>query len=122
MEAHLVHKHDATGQLAVIGIFFVEGNESVFLQHFTDSLPDVKDEHFTSTELVSVHDLFSVEESYYTYSGSLTTPPCSEIVTWLVMKTPVEASVSQIQKFHDVLHDNNRPVQALTGRTIREYQ
>jgi len=122
MEVHLVHKHDATGQLVVIGIFFEEGNENVFLQYFTDSLPASKDEHFISGELVNALDLFPVDESYYTYSGSLTTPPCSENVTWLVMKTPVEASVSQIQKFQDIMHENNRPVQALKGRTIREHQ
>ena len=121
MEVHLVHKHDATGQLAVIGVFLEEGTENVFLQNFSDNLPAVKDGFFTSSVPVNVADLLPADQGYYTYSGSLTTPPCSETVIWFVMRTPVEASASQIQKFHDILHDNNRPVQSLNGRQIKEF-
>jgi carbonic anhydrase len=56
---------------------------------------------------------------YYRFSGSLTTPPCSEGVRWLVMKQPVEVSKAQIDAFKAVmLHPNNRPVQPLNGRVI----
>ena len=122
MEAHLVHKNNATGALAVIGIFFEEGAENVFLKNFSDNLPAAKDDHVSdSATTVDVTDLLPADNSYFTYSGSLTTPPCSEIVTWLVMKTPVEASADQISKFHTIMHDNNRPIQGLNGRTITEF-
>ena len=56
---------------------------------------------------------------YYRFSGSLTTPPCSEGVRWLVLETPVSASAAQIHAFeHAVGHHNNRPVQALNGRVV----
>jgi carbonic anhydrase len=60
-------------------------------------------------------------KSYYRFSGSLTTPPCSEGVRWLLMKNPITASKEQIEAFKKAVHhDNNRPVQALNGRVIIE--
>jgi len=120
LEVHLVHKNTATGNLVVIGVFFETGNENPFLQHFINDLPDQKDEHFSSAEIVSVNDLLPLDRRYYTYNGSLTTPPCSEIVNWIVMKTPVEISNSQLQHFISILHSNNRPIQPLHGREIKE--
>lgn len=58
---------------------------------------------------------------YYTYHGSLTTPPCSEIVTWFVFDTPVEASQEQINRFAPLLHDDYRPLNDLNGRVIRHF-
>ncbi len=120
MEVHLVHQDPATGNLAVIGIFFEEGNENAFLASFDDDLPTAADEHYSSEDLVNATDLLPSDLGYYTYDGSLTTPPCSEVVTWFVLKMPIEASASQIQQMHDILHDNYRPVQDLNGRVIRE--
>ena len=54
----------------------------------------------------------------YRYEGSLTTPPCSEGVKWLVMTTPIEMSPEQVAQFRAILHGNNRPVQPLNGRTV----
>ncbi len=121
MEAHLVHQNAATGNLAVIGIFFEEGSENSFLANFSDNLPLAADDHYSSTNMVNVGDLLPANGAYYTYSGSLTTPPCSEIVTWLVLKTPVEASSTQIQNMHDIIHDNYRPVLPLNEREIKEF-
>jgi len=121
MEVHLVHQEAATGNLAVVGIFFKEGSENAFLANFIDSLPAGVDDHYSSAKLVNVADVLPVAEAYYTYSGSLTTPSCSEVVTWLVLKNPVEASSVQIQKMHEIIHDNNRPIQSLNGREILEF-
>ena len=122
MEAHLVHKNTTTGALAVIGIFFEEGAENAFLKNFSDNLPASKDDHFSdATTHVNVADLLPADNSYFTYSGSLTTPPCSEIVTWFVMKTPVTASAAQIDAFHTIMHDNNRPVEDINGRVISSF-
>lgn len=58
-------------------------------------------------------------DRYYTYSGSLTTPPCSETVTWYVLKKPLKASRNQLKKFKEIMYANYRPVQDLNGRPVR---
>jgi carbonic anhydrase len=63
--------------------------------------------------------LLPPQRSYYTFSGSLTTPPCTEGVTWFVLKTPVEVAPAQIDAFGAVYPMNARPVQPLHGRPIR---
>lgn len=120
LEAHLVHKDTITNNLLVVGIFFETGNSNLFLEDFIEDLPDEKDEHFSSAQLINVNDLLPSMTDYYTYIGSLTTPPCSEVVTWIVLKNPVDISTSQLQSFVDILNHNNRPVQPLNGRVIKE--
>ena len=118
MEVHLVHKNAATGKLAVIGILFEEGAENELLKKFTAHLPANKDEKYEAADTYDVADLLPSSDGYYTYAGSLTTPPCSEIVTWLVLKNHVIASVEQIHKIEEYEHENNRPIQDLHGRTV----
>ena len=66
-------------------------------------------------------DLTRRDKTYYRYNGSLTTPPCTEGVIWIVMKSPMTASKSQITAFKKVMrHDNNRPLQPLNGRIVLE--
>jgi len=120
MEAHLVHQSD-DGNLAVVSVFFVLGSENTFLSNFAGNLPKSEGQNYTSPTMVNVVDLLPANTSYYTYSGSLTTPPCSEIATWVVMKSPVEASSYQIEEMSGILNDNFRPIQALNGREIREF-
>jgi carbonic anhydrase len=70
---------------------------------------------------VSAEDLLPANRDYYRFSGSLTTPPCSEGVLWMVMKHPITASADQITKFAHVMgHPNNRPIQELNARLIVE--
>ena len=72
-------------------------------------------------EPISAEQLLPAQHDYYRFSGSLTTPPCSEGVRWLVMKEPVQASQAQIDAFKAVMHHpNNRPVQPLNGRLVLE--
>lgn len=120
MEVHLVHQN-AAGHLAVLGVLFEEGDENEFLAKFNDHLPTKAEERYSSTDLVNVEDVLPTTRGYYIYDGSLTTPPCSEIATWMVLKTPVEASTAQIEKMHCIVHNNNRPIQPLNGRTIKEF-
>lgn len=120
MEVHFVHKNEASGKLAVVGVFFKEGAENQFLAPFIAHLPAQKDATFDDNALTfNVADCLPANRSYFTYGGSLTTPPCSEIVTWLVMENPVEASHEQIDAFHAVEHDNARPTQDLNGRALK---
>ena len=61
--------------------------------------------------------LFYVK-NFYHYNGSFTTPPCTEIVEWIILKDYKEASKEQLDKLHHLLHDNYRPVQDLNGRKV----
>lgn len=121
MEVHLVHKNEATGKLAVIGIMFEEGAENAFLAQFMPHLPAHADETYNDPATYTIADVLPAAAGYYTYAGSLTTPPCSEIVTWIVMKTPVEASAAQLQQFETLMHENARPLLPVNGRTVREF-
>ncbi len=122
LEMHLVHRNEATGNHVVVGVLLEEGIENTSLQLFADQLPATLDQHYISTDTINSQQLLPGDPGYYTYPGSLTTPPCTEMITWIVMKTPIQASSAQIQKFKDVLHNNARPIQPLAGRMIREYQ
>jgi len=122
LELHFVHKNEATGKLAVIGVFFKEGAENATLKHLVEHLPTAKDGTYESADTYDASDIFPASKGYFTYQGSLTTPPCSEIVTWTVMETAVEASHEQILKFEDIEHENARPTQALFGRTIKHFK
>lgn len=121
MEVHLVHKNAASGNLAVIGVFFEEGAENTVLAKYLDHLPAGHDETYTADDTYTAADLLPAGTGYYTYSGSLTTPPCSEIVTWIVMKDHITASTDQIHHIEELEHENYRPVQALAGRTIKSF-
>lgn len=122
MEIHFVHKNESTGKLAVIGVFVEEGAANPVLEHFVDHLPATKDATYEAADTYAAADLFPADASYFTYAGSLTTPPCSEIVTWTVMEHPIEASAEQIHKFEALEHENARPVQPLEGRTIKYHK
>jgi carbonic anhydrase len=119
-EVHFVHKN-AKGQLAVVGVMLKKGKENAALAPIWDVLPTevTKDAKTIEGKSVDVSSLLSTKAGYYGYSGSLTTPPCSEGVSWFVLATPVEVSEGQLKKFHEATHgDTNRPVQPLGGRTV----
>jgi carbonic anhydrase len=119
MEMHFVHKNEATGKLAVIGVFVREGAENSFLKGVVDHLPATKDSTYNANDTFNVADIMPGNKSYFTYSGSLTTPPCSETVSWFVMENPIEASATQIGDFENLEHENHRPLQPVNGRTIK---
>ncbi len=121
MEIHLVHQNAATGKLAVVGLLVSEGAENATLQKFIPYLPVKKDSTYNAAATYNASSLIPTATGYYTYAGSLTTPPCSEIVTWLVMKTPILASTAQIQAFKNVEGANYRPVQSLNSRTLKAF-
>lgn len=120
LEAHLVHK-SSSGSLAVIGIFFELGEENEFLAKFINDFPESKDEKHIDATRYNIEELLPENENYYTYSGSLTTPPCSEIVSWIVMETPVKLSQEQLDVFTTLLVKNNRPIQPLGEREVYRF-
>jgi len=120
LEVHLVHQN-AAGDLAVVGVFFEPGIDNAFLANFAGNLPATENATFIAADEVDPTDMLPADNAYFTYDGSLTTPPCSEVVTWLVMQSPVTASSVQIQEMQDILQNNFRPIQALNGRDVREF-
>lgn len=119
LEAHLVHKSE-DGQLAVIGVMFKEGKKNSFIQKIWDNIPNKIGHEMTYLGLgVNANDLLPSDRAYYHFTGSLTTPPCSEGVSWNVMTTPIEVSSQQIARFASFYKMNARPVQALNERVIK---
>jgi carbonic anhydrase len=118
MEAHFVHA-DARGNLAVVAVMFREGAANPELEKAWSVMPEKAGESKPLTSTVNAASLLPASHDYYRFNGSLTTPPCSEGVVWLVMKDADTASKEQIERFtHAVHHDNNRPVQPLNARVI----
>ncbi|MEL6332454.1 MAG: carbonic anhydrase family protein [Cyanobacteria bacterium J06626_26] len=115
MELHLVHRHSPTGALAVVGVWLKPGNEQPELAILNKHLPQQPGEQMANSTSINPGHLLPNNHSLVRYSGSLTTPPCSEGVTWLVLTTPIEASTQQLDTFHNLLGDNARPLQRLGG-------
>ena len=119
MVAHLVHK-DVEGRLAVIAVLLDRGSAHPLVQTIWNNLPLEKGDEVPAKALLDLNALLPAERSYFTYMGSLTTPPCSEGVLWMVMKDPVPVSTEQIGVFSRLYPMNARPIQAASGRLIKE--
>lgn len=118
MEAHFVHA-DKDGNLAVVAVMFESGPENKTLSTVWNHMPHNAGEKQSLMQLASAGDLIPAEKTYFRFNGSLTTPPCSEGVTWLVMDHSDDASAEQLNAFlHTMHHSNNRPVQPLNARII----
>jgi carbonic anhydrase len=121
MEAHFVHIND-NGVLAVVGVFIKQGSHNDDLQLILDNAPHDVGENVTD-DSIKPQDLISSKLGYLRYSGSLTTPPCSEGVRWHVLEGEIEASYEQIEAFEVLLHHGNaRSLQELNGRKIKYYK
>ena len=121
MVAHLVHQNDA-GQLAVVGVLFKKGKENEALKPLWSKLPEKESAEQSFAQMkVDAAQFLPAARGYYAFEGSLTTPPCSEGVRWMVLKQPVELSAMQLARFSNIVHNNNaRPVQPLNGRVVKE--
>jgi len=118
IEMHLVHVSEE-GDLAVVGVLFSEGKENSALQDIVNAIPDSESEEETIENVtVDANNLLPSETLEYRYSGSLTTPPCSEGVKWFVLQNSLEISSAQLSRFQAVLGKNNRPVQKFNAREI----
>ncbi|PVX38270.1 carbonic anhydrase [Janthinobacterium sp. 78] len=119
MVVHLVHR-DAEGRLAVLALLLERGAPQATIQTVWNNLPLEKFETMQPTILLDPAEMLPVRRDYYTYMGSMTEPPCSEGVLWLVMKQPVQASPAQMALFSRLYPLNARPIQPANGRIIKE--
>ena len=119
MVVHMVHK-DGEGRLAVVAVLVEIGANQPVVQTVLNNLPLEKGEEVPAATNLDLTQILPENKKYFTYMGSLTTPPCSEDVLWIVMQQPVQASADQLNLFSRIYPMNARPIQAAGGRTIKE--
>ncbi len=119
MVVHLVHR-DAENKLGVIAVLIERGKPHGAMQTVWNNLPLEKLESVSPSILLDPSDLLPQRREYFTYMGSLTTPPCTEGVLWMVMKEPAQATANQMALFSRLYPLNARPIQASSGRMIKE--
>ena len=119
MSLHLVHK-DAQGRLAVVALLFDRGPPQPVVQQVWNHLPLERHQETGARVTLDLEALLPTDRRYYTYMGSLTTPPCSEGVQWVVMRHPVTLAPEQIDLFARIYPMNARPLQAIGNRRIMQ--
>ena len=120
MVVHMVHS-DQEGHLAVVAVLLEIGADNPLVHELWNDLPKEKEkEEVLDNVQVDLTSLLPADRSYYTFSGSLTTPPCSEDVTWFVLKHPVTVTAAEIEQFGKLYRHDARPTQPLYGRVVLE--
>jgi carbonic anhydrase len=120
MVAHFMHQ-SSEGKVVGVAVFLTTGRANAMLQRIWDHMPmtDGKEQEIPGLE-IDPSGLLPSDRSYYMYEGSLTAPPCTEGVTWFVLKAPLEISPAQIEAFARLYPHDVRPAQPLNGRIIKE--
>jgi carbonic anhydrase len=120
MSLHLVHA-DEQGNLAVVAVLLKRGADNPLVHELWSDLPKEK-EHEEQLDNIQINakSLLPSDLDYYTFPGSLTTPPCTENVTWFVLEHPVTLSAAEIQRFEKLYRHNARPTEPLYDRVVME--
>jgi carbonic anhydrase len=122
MVAHLVHKN-SEGQLAVVAVLLDPGVANALISKVWTYMPlDTNDRVRMPLDIIDMNELLPKDQRYFQFIGSLTTPPCTEGVLWMVMKQPTQLSREQIRMFQQLFPNNARPVQPVNGRAVRQAQ
>lgn len=120
MVVHLMHE-SSDGKVAGVAVLLKAGRANSTIQKIWDHMPRVKgNEEEVPGIAVDPAGLLPRDAAYYEYQGSLTAPPCTEGVTWFVLKTPVDVSAEQIEAFAKLYPHDVRPIQPLNGRMVKE--
>lgn len=118
LEAHFVHA-DKDGKLLVLAVMLQTGKTNKEIEKAWKVVSNQQDKSIKIKHPFNIDKFLPHNKSYYHFEGSLTTPPCTEGVTWLVLKEPVTVSKTQVDKFEKLLgHPNNRPIQPINDRRI----
>jgi carbonic anhydrase len=118
MELHLVHRNE-TGQLAVVGVMLNQGLSNPLIAEIWKQIPDIGETNTVSDLLINASNLLPRKKSYFSYMGSLTTPPCSEGVSWNLLLEPITVSKEQVETFAKIYQVDARPLQPINGRTVQ---
>jgi carbonic anhydrase len=122
MVVHLVHA-DSDGNLAVVAVLLNKGTDNPLVRELWNDLPKEKEKEEALEQVqIDLTQLLPASRGYFTFPGSLTTPPCSENVTWFVLKQPVTISAEEVGRFSTLYHNDARPTQSLDGRVVLESQ
>ena len=117
MEVHFVNQ-DQSGNVVVLASLLTEGKQNPIIAKIWGAIGGSPSPEGDSSISFNPKDLLPAAQSHYEYSGSLTTPPCTENVKWIVFNNPVHASENQISAFQHLYKANARPLQALNGRDV----
>jgi carbonic anhydrase len=121
LEFHLVHEAD-DGRIAVLGVLVRQGRENPAFALLAPATPEEEGESVPVEGEVNARDVLpegAASGPRWSYSGSLTTPPCTEGVRWEVLTDPIEMSAAQIESYTTAYESNNRPLQPLNDRRLR---
>ncbi len=119
MSIHLVHQDDE-GRIAVVAVLLEKGSENPLIQTLWNHMPLEVDREVAPAVAIDLTGLLPENRGYYTYMGSLTTPPCTEDVLWMVFKQPLPVSAEQVNIFARLYRNNARPIQPANNRLIKE--
>ena len=117
LEMHFVHRSEG-GSLVVVGVLFREGPPNRALAPVWSSLPAAAEPPRAAPDAVDLPALLPEPRTSWRYRGSLTTPPCTEGVAWIVLTEPLTLSAAQIEAFAAIFPNNYRPVQPLGERVL----
>jgi carbonic anhydrase len=117
MEAHFVHAAESGG-LAVVGVLIIPGKANAVFNTIVSTMPTEEGPPVPADQNIDPNRLLPIQRAYYHYEGSLTTPPCSETVDWLVLAHPIEVAEADIARFAKLYPMNARPVQNRDRRFI----
>ncbi|MHB2264199.1 carbonic anhydrase [Aliihoeflea sp. PC F10.4] len=117
LEIHFVHKSVDTDALGVLGVFVEPGGTNEAFAQLADEFPADNGERI-SDDRIDPNAFLPEHLDYFAYEGSLTTPPCSEIVDWMVAKEPIKVAAADIDKFVALYDHNNRPPVAPNRRFV----
>ena len=122
LSLHLVHG-DSRGKLAVVAVLLKIGSPNEAVRQVFDNLPQTQGkEREIAGASINASAFLPRSLGYYTFEGSLTTPPCTEGITWFVLKTPEDVSSEEVADFAKLYPRDARPIQPTGGRTILETQ
>jgi carbonic anhydrase len=117
MEAHFVHRY-ANGGLAVIGVLMATGKTNAVFKKIVSTMPALEGSAVKVDPAIDPNGLLPANRGYYRYSGSLTTPPCNEVVDWLLLTNPIQVAEADVAAFAKLYPMNARPVQKSNRRFV----
>ena len=121
MEAHFVHRADS-GALAVVGVLMMTDKANAAFSRIVSTMPAAEGPAVKADPRINPNMLLPARHRYYRYSGSLTTPPCAEIVEWLLLTDPIHVASADVARFAKLYPLNARPVQKDNRRYVLVFE